>query len=65
MEPIVENVIQRASDKGRASVLFDWENDELEARFVEKNRDDKDVFPEGFEIGFGSEGITVSWENIM
>ncbi|MBS0950369.1 hypothetical protein JK159_08370 [Weissella minor] len=65
IQPKVEDAIVEAANSGKSSILFDWENDELEAQFVEKYRDDKEVFSKGFEIGFGSKGITVSWEEIM
>lgn len=65
IQPKVEEAIKEAATSGKSSIQFDWEKDELEAQFVEKYRDDRSVFSEGFEIGFGSKGITVSWEKIM
>lgn len=65
IQPKVEEAIKEAANSGKSSILFDWKNDEMEAKFVELKKDEKLIFPEGFVIGSGLEGMTVSWEKIM
>lgn len=65
IQPKVEEAIKEAANLGKSSILFDWKTDEMEAKFVELKKDEKLIFPKGFEIGSGPEGMTVSWEELM
>lgn len=59
----VENAIKQAAAKGNMSITFLWDCDTQMAEFVEKFKDDKFIFPEGFSIRTGNKGMTVGWES--